>query len=235
MPEAGDRNEPAGGSATGGGPHTATIRVMVIDDHRTLAELLGRALDGEDGVAYVGSATTAAEGLDLVTRLRPEVTLVDVQLPDLDGIALARRIVAAHPEGRVIMLTAATDPALVARAAEAGACGFMTKTGGLEELLSAIRRARAGAMVVDTALLAGLAGLATMPPRPRGPVLTPREIDVLRLLAGGRDTGSVARALGISLHTCRGHVKSIFTKLDCHSQLEAVVTAARLGLLELGF
>ena len=208
-------------------------RLVVIDDHATLAESLLAALDDHDDIECLGYASTATDGIALVERMHPNVVIMDQGLPDFDGVEATAILVANHPGIRVIMLTAAANPHLVARAAAAGACAFVPKTGGLDELLVAIRDARPGAMTVATGVLAKLvddsARYGTAPNRP--PSLTPREHEVLQMLALGLDAGRMARRLGISVHTCRGHVKSLLVKLDSHSQLEAVVTATRLGLL----
>lgn len=209
-----------------------TLRVVAVDDHRTLAELLEVAMRDEPDVEFIGHASTAADGFELIGRTRPDVVLMDMGLPDLDGVRATAQVVSSYPEIRVVMLTGVTDPHVVAQAAAAGASAFVPKSGGLTEVLSAVRNARKGAMVVDSGLLAGILDA----PRPRGgnaPSLTPREKEVLTLLGLGLDVRSASRRLGISLHTCRGHVKSLLAKLDCHSQLEAVVAATRMGLLEM--
>jgi DNA-binding NarL/FixJ family response regulator len=216
-----------------GADSSARITVLVVDDHQTFAELLAIALQGEQSLSYVGHARTSAEARELVSRLRPEVVLMDVQLPDLDGISTTERLVAEYPELRVVILTAHAEPSLIARAAVAGACGFLPKDGALRDVLQALRTAHRGGMVVPSHLLAGAlnAGAA----RSGGPaptsMLTSREHDVLRLMARGLDARAIAGDLGISVHTCRGYVKSILSKLDTHSQLEAVMKAIRLGLL----
>jgi DNA-binding NarL/FixJ family response regulator len=208
------------------------MRVAIIDDHRTMADLLAFALAAETGFVFVGHAAGVSSGLELVGRVAPDVVLVDLNLPDGNGMWLARELNGRYPDTRIVILTAETDPSLVTRAAEAGACGFVAKTGGLAEVLEALRGARKGSMVVDNRLIAAL-GRPRTPAKPAGPTLTSREIDVLAELAAGRHVTAAARRLGISPHTARGYVKTILTKLDCHSQLEAVVTAARLGLLRL--
>jgi DNA-binding NarL/FixJ family response regulator len=209
--------------------------VAIIDDHQTLLDLLSFAMGGEDDIAVVGTATTGAEGVRMVDRIRPDVVLLDFVLPDIDGVEVAGQLVGRHPAVRVVMLTASEDTGLISRAAAAGAAGFVAKTSALEQVLDAIRSARAGSMVVDPAFLAGLLTSRSRQPEraPDGgrPPLTPREMEVLKLLGSGLDPRTIARQLSISLHTCRGYVKSMLAKLDCHSQLEAVVTASRLGLL----
>jgi DNA-binding NarL/FixJ family response regulator len=217
----------------------ATIRLMVVDDHRTIADLLAIALAHETDIEYVGHAGTAREGIAMAGTLAPHVVLMDFALPDLDGLQATAAIVAEHPRTRVILLTASADPRLVAQAAAVGACAFVPKSAGLDVLLDAVRGARQGAMVVDPGLLGALADLADGTLRraeetPRSSVsLTGREQEVLGLLAAGLDVGAVSRRLRISQHTCRGYVKSVLAKLGCHSQLQAVVVATRLGLLDL--
>jgi DNA-binding NarL/FixJ family response regulator len=132
------------------------IRVLVVDDHPRFAELLGLALDGQPALDYVGHARTGAEALRLVDELRPDVVLMDVALPDLDGIAATERLRASHPQTRVVVLTGRTEPALVGRATAAGAAGFLTKNGAFGDVLNAVRTAHAGGMTVSSHVLAGL-------------------------------------------------------------------------------
>ena len=211
-------------------------KVALIDDHQTLLDLLTFAMANEDDIEVVGTATTAADGQRLVERTRPDVVLLDFALPDVDGVTLAATLVGRYPDVRVVMLTASEDAELISRAATAGASGFVAKSGALDQVLDAVRSARSGSMIVDPVFLArlGSAGRRAQAEEqagPRRPVLTPREQEVLELLGRGKDPRTIARELSISLHTCRGYVKSTLAKLDCHSQLEAVVTAGRLGLL----
>jgi DNA-binding NarL/FixJ family response regulator len=216
----------------------AETTVALIDDHQTLLDLLSLAITAEHDLAVVGTATTAAAGRRLVDRTEPDVVLLDFALPDGDGITLATELAEHHPQIRVVMLTASQDAALISRAAAAGAAGLVAKSGALGQVLKTIRSARTGSMVVDPILLAGL---TPAPPDPQQfedaravrnrPQLTVRELDVLALLAVGKDARTIAHELLISLHTCRGYVKSLLAKLESHSQLEAVVKAGRLGLL----
>jgi DNA-binding NarL/FixJ family response regulator len=206
------------------------IRVLVVDHHRTFAELLGAALDAQPALTYLGHAGTGPDARRLIDDLRPDVVLTEVTLPGYDGIAATAALRDTHPQTRVVVLTARTEPALVGRATAAGAAGFLTKTGALGDVLNAVRNAHAGGMTVSSHLLAGLLKRAP-DPHARTDVLTLREHDVLQLMGGGSDARSIARQLGISVHTCRGHVKNVLTKLDAHSQLEAVAVATRRGLL----
>jgi DNA-binding NarL/FixJ family response regulator len=207
-------------------------RVLIVDDHRTLAELLSLSLQQEPDLDLVGCGTTAAEGLRLIDLHQPDVVLMDFSLPDQDGLCATRQILTSYPGIRVVMLTASTDPMLVVRAAAAGVCAFLPKSGGLAEILAALRTARPETMTVSPHLLAGLSpGARPQPDQQVVPPLTPREYAVLELLGHGYDSRRTARQLGITLNTCRGYVKSLLLKLGCHSQLEAVAKAHRLGLI----
>ncbi len=207
----------------------AELRVAVVDDHSTVSELMARALDDEPGITCVGTATSAAAGLELVNRLRPDVVLMDVQLGSDDGLETTARLLAQHPELRVVILTARTDADLVTRAANAGACSLLPKNGSLSDVLAALRTAPREGLTVHPHLLRELVTATTQ----EGPVprLTDREREVLQLLAGGRTVHQIARLLALSEHTVRGHVKKLLQKLDAHSQLEAVAVATSRGLL----
>jgi DNA-binding NarL/FixJ family response regulator len=206
-------------------------RVLVVDDHQTFAELLSGALDREPDLVSVGHATTAAEGLTLCLSLKPDIVMMDLQLPDADGFAATQRIVDEAPATRVIVLTAQSGSANVTRAQRAGACAFLLKDGSLSSMLQTVRAATVGTFTCDPALRAGRGAGDRGPADQVAPVLTQREHDVLALLAEGNDVREIARRLGVTEVTCRGYVKSLLVKLDAHSQLQAVVAASRLGLL----
>jgi len=208
-------------------------RVLVVDDHRTFAELLARALDAECDLECVGHAQDSGEALTAVERLRPDVVLMDVHLPDRDGICTAAELVRDHPDLKVLILTAHASLADIERAATAGACGFLAKDGSLFEVLDGLRTARRGSLILPDGLLARLSAVGESDRTVRQWHLTPRELEVLRLLGEGRDPRCIAKELGVSLHTCRGYVKGILAKLDAHSQLEAVVIATRAGVIRL--
>ncbi|MFC5380654.1 response regulator [Aquipuribacter nitratireducens] len=206
-------------------------RVLVVDDHTTFAELLVLALEREPDLECVGHAATVEAGIDLVDRTRPDVVVMDVRLPDGTGFAATRRILELAPGTTVVVLTAHASPDFVAQAAGAGATAFLPKGGSLAVLLDTVREARPGRLLVHPSLVARARSAAH-----DGGVytdLTQREAEVLELMGQGHDVTRIARRLGMSENTCRGHVKAILVKLDAHTQLEAVVKAVRRGLLSL--
>jgi len=207
------------------------ISVLVVDGHQTFAELLGHALAGQPDLHYMGHALTGAEALRLAAELKPNVILLDPELSDADGIAIAELLRVRQPDTRVVILTASDESALVGRATAAGAAGFLSKNGALGDVLNALRTAHGGSMTVSTDILARLLRSTTPVVGPRGGGLTVREDEVLQLMAAGLDARATARRLGISLHTCRGYVKAVLAKLGAHSQLEAVAIATRRGLV----
>ncbi|MCW2822461.1 MAG: Chemotaxis response regulator protein-glutamate methylesterase [Marmoricola sp.] len=204
--------------------------VLVVDDHGTFADLLALALAGQPDLGCVGTAHSAEEGLVLAMSLQPDVVVMDVRLGSADGLEVTARLTAMFPGLRVIVLTAHATQALLERAVTAGACCLLPKDGSFQEVLSALRSARRGGFVVHPALMRELMTGTRQVAQP-APQLTLREREVLDLLADGHDARAIARALGISLHTCRGHVRSLLTRLNAHSQLQAVANATRVGLV----
>ena len=213
----------------------AVIRVLVVDDHRTFAELLARALDAEPDLECVGRAHTSGDAVRAVREYSPDLVLMDLQLPDRDGISTTEDLVDEFPELKVLILTAHAGPTEMARAGAAGAVGFLAKDGSLTDVLDALRSAQLGSLILPPSVVAGFGtreGADARPPGDQG--ITPRELQVLRLLGLGHDPISIAKELGISVHACRGYVKNIMAKLDVQSQLEAVFVATRSGLISYG-
>lgn len=211
------------------------LRVLVVDDHQTFADLLVLALEDEIDIECVGAANTAAAALDLAVRTNPDVVIMDIQLGKESGLVATRRIHEQAPETVIVVVTAHSDPSWLAKAAQAGASAFVPKSGSLKEMLSAIREARHGAMLVSPSLFQVGDGQPAdhQPSRRNDPVgtLTARERDVLKLMGQGASAPEIARELNISVNTCRGYVKAVHAKLGVRSQLEAVVKAHRLGLI----
>jgi DNA-binding NarL/FixJ family response regulator len=206
--------------------------VLVVDDHVVFAQLVERAMRQETDLTCIGTASSLAEARRLCASLKPDVVLMDVRLPDGDGVDAAHDVVTENPDLRVVVLSAFIDAALMRRASLAGATALLAKDGDLDDLLLAIRSSQSGSLSVNPKLLHQLVREA--PRAVPGPDLTQREREVLRMLADGSDLTVIAREMSISVHTCRGHVKSVLAKLGVHSQLQAVVVAMRHGLIEPG-
>jgi len=214
------------------------LRVLIVDDHQTFAELLAMGLDSQPGISCVGHVQRADRAAAAVAQLRPHVVLLDVHLGDDDGLVLAEELHTLHPELRIVALTASLDPVNIARAAAAGACAYLPKAGALEEVINAVRTARVGRLLLQPDMVLDLLALerrtAERPTPVRDPLLTPRERQVLELLAEGLDVNAIGRRLGIRTSTCRGYVQNVLGKLNAHTQLEAVVLARARGLLRTG-
>lgn len=209
-------------------------RVVVVDDHTTLADLLAEVLSREPDLECVGVANGLDDGLRLVDDLQPDLVVMDLRFEgdDRDGVVATDLIRARHPQVHVVLLTGYADALVMRRAAAAGASSLMAKDGSLPDLLTALRSAGSGGLVVHPRLLMALVNGAS-PDLPQGVgLLSPRERDVLELLTAGHDVRVISRRLGISINTCRGYVKTLLRKLDAHSQLEAVAIARRRGLVD---
>lgn len=207
------------------------MTVVVIDDHATFADLLALGLKHEQGLSCLGTATTVAKGRVLVDQMKPDVVVMDVELGGEDGIDATAELIAKYPDLRVVVLTARTDTALIQRAADAGACCLLPKNGSLIEILQGLRTARQGELAVAPAMLKRLMSGQREPERP-SVSFSDRERDLLRCLSEGLDARRTAERLGISLSTCRGHIRRVLAKLGAHSQLEAVAIVQRHGLLD---
>jgi DNA-binding NarL/FixJ family response regulator len=214
------------------------IRVLIVDDLRVLAEGVELVLGRHDDMEVVGLAGTVAEATRLAGEQRPNVVLMDFYLPDGTGAQAATAIREAQPDVAVVVLTAETNQDALLAAVESGACGFLQKTQAAAQVVDAVRRAAEGEMLIPAATLAGLvarqrARLHEQSERTRLlSTLTPREREILSLMAQGLDNRAIAEQLVISFTTVRGHVQSILQKLDAHSKLEAVARASEYGLVE---
>lgn len=208
--------------------------VLVVDDHRTFAEAIALAVGREPGLRCVGTAGGVEEAVALVRKHHPDVVVIDVNLGDGNGVNATPRLLAAWPETRVVVLSGFVTRAVLQAALSGGASAVLPKDGRLEELFHAIRTASRDRFVAPPTMVRDL--VAPQPQRPDDvdKVLTTRETEVLEHLARGTDPQGVADAMGISLLTCRGHIKSILVKLGAHTQLEAVVVGHRRGLVRVG-
>jgi DNA-binding NarL/FixJ family response regulator len=207
------------------------LRVVIVDDHAVFAEALSAALELVDGVRTVGVAMTIADGVNVITACRPDVAVVDYTLPDGFGSELIERLGAADAAVPVVILTGVNDEAAFRDALEAGCAGYITKDRPLDELVGAVRAAALGEMAVSPALLGRVLPRLRGSDRAQGRPLTPREAEILALVADGLSNKAIAAELGLRLHTVRNHVQNVLTKLGAHSKLEAVALATRAGLL----
>ena len=207
------------------------IRVLICDDHHVVAQGLAMVMDAEPDIEVVGVAGSVAEVRQMVVSRRPQVVLMDYGLPDGDGVSATAAIKASQPDVQVIMLTSYVDEDILVAAIQAGCTGYVTKHKGAEELTAAVRLAAEGEALVSPDMLALLLPRLRRGNHGLGWDLTPRERQVLDLLALGESKEAIARRLFLSTNTVRNHIQNILTKLGAHSRLEAVAAAAREGLL----
>lgn len=213
------------------GAGRAQIRVLIVDDHEVLAASLAIALDHEDDITTVGTAGTLEDARALVLTRRPDVVLLDHRLPDGDGVAAIRELQAARPAMEVVVLTASTADHVLMSAIDAGAAGFLSKTRGIDDVVTAVRAAADGESVISPEMLTRLLHRFQRGRRQTGTELTEREREVLALVAEGLANGAIAERLFVSVHTVRNHIASLSSKLGAHSKLEALSIAVRQGLL----
>jgi len=208
------------------------IRVVIVEDHTLLREGTRHILEQSQDIEVVGEAGRGDEAVELIERLAPDVVLLDMRLPGMNGIEVARLVTGKHKEIRVLLLSAYDDEEYVAEALSAGASGYMLKTTPGAKLVEAVRAVHSGATVLQDELSHKLA-MRAMHPGPAGPRLSERELDVLRLTARGLSSKEIAGRLQISQRTVEGHLNNIYSKLGVNSRTEAVVHAAARGLINL--
>lgn len=205
------------------------LRVLIVDDHPMVRAGLRSMLTGEE-VEVVGEAASGAEAVDRAATLEPELVLLDVELPDVDGIEALTWIKARAPHTAVLMVSMHDDRVMVRRAIEAGAAGYVLKGIGRRELLAAVRAVRDGGSVVDPTLLRAL---ANPPPADgaAGDLLTRVELETLALLAAGLTNREIAERMRWSVGTVKKYVQRILEKLHVSDRTQAAVVAVRQGLV----
>jgi two-component system, NarL family, response regulator LiaR len=207
------------------------IRVLVVDDHSVVRQGLRMFLEGDPTVQFVGEAANGEDAVRIARDLAPDVVLMDLLLPKVDGIKATEMIRQHLPETQVIALTSVLEDASVIGAVKAGAIGYLLKNTEADDLLAAIHAAAAGQVRLAPEASARLVREIRAPQSPE--TLTPRETEVLRLVAEGKANKEISRLLGISEQTAKGHVHSILGKLGMLSRTQAAVYAARIGLISL--
>jgi len=206
------------------------ITVLLVDDHPVVRTGVRGMLDGEPDIAVVGEAASGAEALTAVRALAPAVVLMDLRMPDGDGVSATERILATAPETRVVVLTTYETDTDILRAVEAGAAGYLLKDASRVELLHAVRAAARG----ETVLAPSVANrLLRHVRRPAAESLSAREVDVLRLVARGLSNVEIGRELHIGEATVKTHLLRAFAKLGVSDRTAAVTTAMAQGLIQL--
>lgn len=218
----------------------APIRVLIVEDHRAVAGAFAAMLSRHDDMRVVGMAASIAEAKRVAFDEAPDVVLMDYHLPDGTGAEATAAIRRLHPKCQVIMLTGSAEPSGMLSAFEAGASGYLLKTQPAEDVVEAVRRAAAGEMLISIETVGVL--LRQRRERERADAgrervlasLTPREREVLGLMAQGLDNDEIAARLVVSLNTVRMHVQNVLDKLDAHSRLQAVIRASEYGIVTPG-
>ena len=209
------------------------MRVLVVDDQTVVREGLVTLLDTMTDVEVIGAAADGEQALALVERHGPDVVLMDLRMPRMDGVEATRRIRADHPSTNVVVLTTFADDASIVGALKAGALGYLTKDAGREHISRALQAAAAGQAVLDPEVQARLVQVATLADTADGALpdgLTMREAEVLRLMASGRSNPEIAEELFVSEATVKTHVNHIFAKTGSRDRSQAVAYAHRRGL-----
>jgi DNA-binding NarL/FixJ family response regulator len=205
-----------------------SIRVVVVDDHRVVRAGLETLLASAEDIEVVGSASDGREAVTIILDLSPDVVLMDLSMPVMDGIEATRQMTAAGCSARIVVLTSFNEHSKVVAAIEAGAVGYILKDAEPERLLDAIRAAAAGGAPLDPR-----AATALLAPRSSAPAaadLTPRELDVLRLVAEGLASKQIARRLDIAEKTVKAHLTHIYQRLGVSDRTQAALWAQRNGI-----
>jgi len=213
------------------------IRVVIADDHRLLREMLRLTLRQERDIKIVGEAANGLQAIDVISELKPDIVLLDIIMPEMDGIKVLPAIREKSPKTKALMLTAAKDEAKVFKALKAGAKGYLSKDVSISDLIKAIQAVHKGELWVERKLMARFVeGEATADPKGEDRPgktkegLTPREQEILRLLSKGSTNKEIAKALFISEKTVKSHLNSIFKKLNVSRRLQAILYAIKRGL-----
>lgn len=206
------------------------VRVLISDDHPVVRAGVRGMLSGEPGFEVVAEAADGAEAVELAGRHRPDVVLMDLRMPRMDGVAATEKIRATSPETQVLILTTYESDADILRAVEKGASGYLLKDAPREELFGAVRAAAEGKSPLAPAVAARLVERLRTPPEE---TLSPREIEVLELVAKGTSNKQIAKALWISETTVKTHLLHVFDKLGVTDRTAAVTEALRRGVIRL--
>jgi DNA-binding NarL/FixJ family response regulator len=207
-----------------------TTRILIVEDQRIVREGLVALLEDESEIALVGEAADGQQAIELYERLQPDVVLMDLQMPVVDGPEATRRIRERWPDARILVLTTYATDEFIFKALRAGARGYLLKDASADELLAAIHAVRQGRTLLAPQVAERLvAGVSSNTPEP----LTPRELEVLTLIGQGRSNSEIAESLTIAPRTVKVHVQNILGKLGASNRTEAVSIAVRQKLISL--
>jgi len=207
------------------------LRVLLADDHQILRDGIRRGLENA-GEEVVGEASNGEEAVTLMRETHPDIVLMDLSMPVLDGVSATRRIIEEFPEAKVVVLTMHDDPALTRSALEAGAAAYLTKGTSFADVLDTLRRVLSGEEVLSSQLAASMLTVVKAE-NPSEDLLSSRQTEILQMIADGQSTKQVARELGITQKTVHNHLNAIYRRLDTQSLTHAVLSAVRLGIIDL--
>jgi DNA-binding NarL/FixJ family response regulator len=226
-------------AASGATLEPRRVRVLVVQDHPLLASAIAKVLSAETDLTVSGVSSNGHDAIKVAAEAMPDVVLMDFRLPDLTGPAAANKIQGVHPAAAIVFHSADESETSLLDAVDAGATGYLTKDATADQIVEAVRRAAKGEVLIPVALFAKAIARQRqvgIEKREREKLIgefTPRELDVLHLLADGLDTAAMSVRLGIQPHTVEWHVQHVIEKLQVHSKLQAVIAAARKGLIEI--
>ncbi|MFC1909887.1 response regulator [Chloroflexota bacterium] len=215
-----------------------SIKLLIADDHPLFRQSLRNVLENEPDFNVIGEASNGSEAVAMASELNPDVVLMDITMPVLDGLEATRQIKSAHPEIAVLVLTIHSDEQHAVEILEAGAAGYLTKSVFGEDIVHSIRGVVSGEMVLSPLIGQQLLKLASRYPRkavalPAGEKLMPRELQILKLAARGMSNKAIASELELSLRTVKRHFDNIFSVLHVNSRTEAVTACLRTGLISI--
>jgi len=209
------------------------ITIVLADDHQILRESIRKNFESA-GEKVVGEASNGEDAVRVAEQVRPDVVLMDISMPILDGVAATRRITESIPDTKVVVLTMHDDIEKTRQALEAGAVGYLSKGCSFADVLSTVRAAAAGDTGLSPALASSMLTIAqAQQPKAQDAILSPRQVEILQGIADGSSTKQVARDLGITQKTVHNHLNAIYRRLDTQSLTHAVLSAVRLGIIDL--
>jgi len=208
------------------------MKVLLVDDHQILRDGIRRGLESA-GKDVVGEAGNGEEAIGLVGETQPDIVVMDLSMPVLDGVGATQRITELYPDVKVVVLTMHDDPAKTRAALEAGAVAYLTKGTSLDEVIDTLDRVMDGEEVLSPHLAASMLQVVGGLKPTEESLLSDRQVEILQMIANGLSTKQVARELGITQKTVHNHLNAIYRRLDTQSLTHAVLSAVRLGIIDL--